>query len=388
MSKKIHIHMDIKKYGMVVALIAITILFQLLTKGVLLAPMNIAKLLMQNGYILILAIGMLPIILTGDIDLSVGSVVALVGAVTSVLLVGDTKVPVVVGILVGLLVGVIIGAWHGFWIAYVKVPAFIATLSGMLLFRGLTLVITQGKTIGPYPDSYQYIAQAYLPDIGGAESAHISTLLLGAIIMLAYTLSEISRRKKEKSYGFDVSKAGFFIGRLVLMNVLIAFASFWLVRFKGAPIILIILAVLTLVYSFVTQKTVLGRHIYALGGNERATELSGIKVKRVKFLTFVNMGLLAAFAGIVYSARINCANPTAGDGFELDAIAACYIGGASASGGTGKITGAIIGGLVMGVLNNGMSIIGVGTDWQKAIKGLVLLAAVVFDIVNQNKKKG
>lgn len=380
-------HLDLKKYGMVIALAVITVLFQWLTDGVLLAPMNISKLLMQNGYILILAIGMLPIILTGDIDLSVGSVVALVGAVTSKLLVGETRMPVVLGIAAGLLVGILIGVWHGFWIAYVKVPAFIATLAGMLFFRGLTLVITEGKTIGPYPDSYQYIAQAYLPDVGGMSQIHLTTVLIGIVLILVFLLSQLKKRKREISYGFDVSNQGIYILKLVVMAGLIAFATYWFTRFKGAPVILIILGVLTFIYSFVTEKTVLGRHIYALGGNERATALSGIKTKRVKFLTFVNMGLLAAFAGIVYSARINCANPTAGDGFELDAIAACYIGGASASGGVGRISGAIVGGLVMGVLNNGMSIIGVGTDWQKSIKGLVLLAAVVFDIVNQAKKK-
>ncbi|BFL46040.1 multiple monosaccharide ABC transporter permease [Lactonifactor longoviformis] len=380
-------HLDFKKYGMVIALVVITALFQWLTKGVLLAPMNISKLLMQNGYILILAIGMLPIILTGDIDLSVGSVVALVGAVTSKLLVGEARMPVALGIAIGLLVGILIGIWHGFWIAYVKVPAFIATLAGMLFFRGLTLVITQGKTIGPYPDAYQYIAQAYLPDVGGASQIHLTTILIGAALIVVFLITQLQKRRREISYGFAVSGSGVYTLKLVVMAGLIAFATYWFTRFKGAPVILLILGLLTFVYSFVTEKTVLGRHIYALGGNERATALSGIKTKRVKFMTFVNMGLLAAFAGIVYSARINCANPTAGDGFELDAIAACYIGGASASGGVGRISGAIVGGLVMGVLNNGMSIIGVGTDWQKSIKGLVLLAAVVFDIVNQTKKK-
>ena len=387
MNEQKKIRLDFKKYGMVIALVVITVLFQILTKGVLLAPMNISKLLMQNGYILILAIGMLPIILTGDIGLSVGSVVALVGAVTSTLLVGSGAKPVFVGILAGLLVGALIGVCHGFWVAYVRVPAFIATLAGMLLFRGLTLVITQGKTIGPYPDSYQYIAQAYVPDIGGMTDIHSTTILIGLLLMIAYIVSEITRRKREIKYGFQVSGTQVFAAKLVIMAGLIAVAAYWFTRFKGIPVILVILGILTFIYSFITQKTVLGRHIYALGGNERATELSGINTRRVKFLTFVNMGILAAFAGIVYSARINCANPTAGDGFELDAIAACYIGGASASGGVGKITGAIVGGLVMGVLNNGMSIIGVGTDWQKAIKGLVLLAAVVFDIMNQSKKK-
>lgn len=380
------IQIDFKKYGMIIALVTITIFFQFLTSGVLLAPMNISKLIMQNGYILILAIGMLPIILTGDIDLSVGSVMALVGAVTSMLLVGNTGFPVWLAVLIGLLLGVLIGAWQGFWIAYVKVPAFIATLAGMLFFRGITLVVTNGKTIGPFPNSYQFIAQAYIPDVGGM-GVNLSTIIIGVVFAIWYLFSQIKRRKKEISYGFEVGSSALFYSKIFVMVFIILFSTYWLTKFKGAPIILIILGILTLLYSFLTQKTVIGRHIYALGGNEKATALSGIKTSRVKFLAFVNMGLLAAFAGIVYSARINCASPTAGDGFELDAIAACYIGGASASGGVGTIVGAIIGGLVMGVLNNGMSIIGVGTDWQKAIKGLVLLAAVVFDIINQSKKK-
>jgi putative multiple sugar transport system permease protein len=380
-------HIEFDKYGMIIALVVITILFQWLTKGVLLVPMNISKLIMQNGYILILAIGMLPVILTGNIDLSAGSVVALTGAVTSTVLVGATGLPVPVGILLGLLVGTVIGAWNGFWVAYVKIPAFIVTLASMLLFRGLTLVITQGKTIGPFPDAYQYIAQAYTPDIGGITGIHMSTVLIGILLAVLFVVSEIRHRKREKLYGFQVSGNGIFIGKLAVIVFIIGFSTYWLTRFKGAPVILIILGILTLLYSFITQRTVIGRHIYALGGNERATELSGIKTKRVKFLAFLNMGLLAAFAGIVYSARINCANPTAGDGFELDAIAACYIGGASASGGVGKVVGAIIGGLVMGVLNNGMSIVGIGTDWQKAIKGMVLLVAVVFDVINHSKRR-
>ncbi|MFV0465751.1 MAG: multiple monosaccharide ABC transporter permease [Lachnospiraceae bacterium] len=387
MGEKRRIQIDFKKYGMIIALVVITIFFQVLTKGVLLAPMNISKLIMQNGYILILAIGMLPIILTGDIDLSVGSVMALVGAVTSKLLVGNENFPVFLAVLAGLILGGLIGVWQGFWVAYVKVPAFIATLAGMLFFRGITLVVTNGKTIGPFPASYQYIAQAYLPDFVAIEGTHLTTLLIGLVCALLYVFFQLKRRRREISYGFNISSNSVFYAKMVFMVFLILFVTYWFTKFKGFPVILLILGVLTVFYTFVTQKTVIGRYIYALGGNERATELSGIRTKEVKFFTFVNMGVLAAFAGIVYSARINCASPTAGDGFELDAIAACYIGGASASGGVGTIPGAIIGGLVMGVLNNGMSIIGVGTDWQKAIKGLVLLAAVVFDIINQSKKK-
>lgn len=387
MNKKKAFHLDFAKYGMIIALVVITIIFQILTKGVLLAPMNIAKLIMQNGYILILAVGMLPVILTGDIDLSVGAIMAFVGAIMGKMMVGTGTFPVGVAIIFGLVIGLLIGAIQGFWIAFVRVPAFIATLAGMLIFRGLTLVITAGKTLGPFPDSYQYIAQAYLPDIGGPEGLHTTTLLIGILLIIVYIAMSITKRKQQIKYGFKTSTTPAFIAVTIIISLVIAVAAYWFMRFKGAPFILVILGVLVIIYSFITQKTVIGRHIYALGGNERASELSGIKIRWVKFGVFANMGLMAAIAGIVYSARINCASPTAGDGFEMDAIASCFIGGASSSGGIGTVTGAIIGGLVMGVLNNGMSIVGVGTDWQKTIKGCVLLLAVVFDIVNQSKRK-
>ena len=251
---------DFKKYGMIIALVAITIFFQYLTNGVLLAPMNISKLIMQNGYILILAIGMLPIILTGDIDLSVGSVMALVGAVTSILLVGNTGFPVWLAVVIGLLLGVVIGAWQGFWIAYVKVPAFIATLAGMLFFRGITLVVTNGKTIGPFPNSYQYIAQAYIPDIGNM-GIQLTTILIGVVFAIWYVFSEVKKRRKEISYSFEVSSAKIYYSKITILAFIILFSTYWLTRFKGAPVILIILGILTLFYAFVTQRTVIGRHI-------------------------------------------------------------------------------------------------------------------------------
>ncbi len=384
---KLNINLDMRKYGMFIILIIITIFFQLQTDGVLLAPMNVSKLIMQNGYILILAIGMLPVILTGNVDLSVGSTVAIVSAVTGTLLVGETNIPVFLGILIGLIVGLVIGAWNGYWIAFFNIPAFIVTLSSMLIFRGLTIVITKGKTLGPYPDSYQYIAQAYIPDIPGTEDIHLSTLLIGLICIILYLLSSIRKRKQQVKYGFKISNKSSYIAILVLVSIVFTIAAYWLTKFNGMPFILIILGILVIVFSFITQRTVIGRHIYALGGNEKAATLSGVKTKWVKFSTYANMGVFAAFSGIVYSARINSANPTAGEGFELDAIAACYIGGASASGGVGTIGGAVIGGLVMGVLNNGMSIMGIGVDWQKTIKGIVLLAAVVLDQINQKRKQ-
>lgn len=382
MSKTKRISIDFRKYAMFIALIAISLIFQILTKGVLLAPRNVSKLIMQNSYILILAIGMLPCILTGDIDLSVGSIVALVGAAVGTAIINN-KVGVVPAIIMGLILGILIGAWQGFWIAYVGVPAFIVTLAGMLIFRGFTLVILGGKTLSPYPKSFQNIAQAVIPDIPGLEASHISTLLVGLIVAIVAVVSIIgSFRKNPDPHKSTAS----LIAKTVGAAFVILLGFWWLARFDGLPVILILLGVLVLVYTFVTQRTVLGRHVYALGGNAKAAQLSGIKTKQVKFLVYTNMGLLSAIAGIVFSSRLNAAGPTAGNGFELDAIASCYIGGASAGGGIGTIPGAIIGGLVMGVLNNGMSIMGIGDDWQQVVKGFILLLAVAFDIISQKRK--
>ena len=375
---------DLKKYAMFIALIAISVFFQFTTDGILLAPINVSKLIMQNSYILILAVGMLPCVLTGDIDLSVGSILALVGAITGTMIVTN-GMPVGLTIVVCLLVGIVIGAWQGFWIAYFKVPAFIVTLAGMLIFRGLTMVILNGNTLGPFPASFQYVAQEYLPTFG-SPIPYETTLLVGLIVAALWLVNAFKVRAQQKKYGIEVSTYSVFLVKNIVMAGIFVFFAYWLTKFKGMPIIFILLGIIAIVYSFITNKTVLGRHIYALGGNEKAAKLSGIKTERIKFLVYVNSGFLAAVAGLIFAARLNAAGPTAGNGFELDAIAACYIGGASATGGIGTVIGVIVGGLVMGVLNNGMSIMGIGIDWQMAIKGLVLLAAVAFDIYNQRKK--
>lgn len=382
--KSVKFKFDPRKYAMFIALIVIAILFQFLTNGVLLKPMNVTKLILQNSYILVLAIGMLPCILTGNIDLSVGSIVAVVSAISGLLIV-SIGMPIQIAIVISLLIGALVGAWQGFWIAYVKVPAFIVTLAGMLIFRGITMVILQGNTLSPYPASFQYMAMGFLPELDGGQS-HVLTIIIGAIISVAFIISEIRKRSQKTKYEIEQCAKNMFIGKLFGITAVIMFSSYWLAQYKGIPFVFIILGALVLFYSFVTNKTVIGRHIYALGGNEKATKLSGIKTNKVMFLVYVNMGVMAALAGLLFAARLNAAAPSAGSGFELDAIAACYIGGASASGGVGTITGAIIGGLVMGILNNGMSLMGVGVDWQQAIKGLVLLAAVAFDIYNQSKK--
>ncbi len=376
----------VHEYAMFIALILIAIFFQWRTDGVLLQPINISKLVMQNSYILILAIGMLPCILTGDIDLSVGSVLAVIGAIAGTMIV-NMGMGVGITVVTCLIVGLIIGAWQGFWIAFVRVPSFIVTLGGMLLFRGMTMVILDGNTLSPFPAAYQFVAQRFLSDIPMFAAIPYSTMLVGVLVAVLCAYLEIRDYRQKIEYGVPAGSRTALIAKIAAIVFVSIFATYWLTRFKGLPIILILLACLIAFYSFICRRTVFGRHVYALGGNERATQLSGIKTKWVRFTVFVNMGLMAAVAGLVFSARLNCAAPSAGTGFELDAIAACYIGGASATGGVGTIVGAVVGGLVMGVLNNGMSILGIGIDWQQGIKGLVLLAAVAFDIYNQRNKR-
>ncbi|WP_017434298.1 multiple monosaccharide ABC transporter permease [Saccharococcus caldoxylosilyticus] len=375
---------NMRSYGMVIALVLIMLLFQILTGGILLRPLNITNLILQNSYILVLAIGMMLVIITGHIDLSVGSVAAFVGALAGILMV-QHHVPMFVTVLISLLLGALIGAWQGFWVAYVKIPAFIVTLAGMLLFRGFTMIILEGQSIAPFPKSFQNISSGFLPDLFHGQNLHIFTLVIGLIASILFIGSEIRKRNNQKQYGFAISPAAVFGAKLIVIVAIIMAFSYVLATYEGIPTILIILAMLIIAYSFVANKTVIGRHIYAIGGNEKAAQLSGIKTKRVTFWVFVNMGVLAALSGLIFAARLNAATPKAGNLFELDAIAACFIGGASAYGGVGTISGAIIGGLVMGVINNGMSLLGLGIDWQQAIKGLVLLVAVAFDIYNKNK---
>ena len=377
---------NMRQYGMGIALVSIVILFQILTNGILLKPLNVSNLVLQNSYILVLAIGMLLVIITGNVDLSVGSVVAFVGAISGMLMV-NMKMPVFVAIIISLLIGALVGAWQGYWIAYVKIPAFIVTLAGMLVFRGLTLVILQGQTLAPFPEAFQAMSSGFTRDIFGGGSLHITTILVGIVFSIIYILLELDSRKKKIKYNFDTLPIKFLIAKLAIIILAINLLTFSLASYKGIPNVLILLSVLVVIYTFIANKTIPGRHIYALGGNEKAAKLSGIKTEKVLFWVYVNMGLLSALAGMVFTGRLNAATPKAGTGFELDAIAACYIGGASASGGIGTVMGAIIGGLVMGVLNNGMSIIGVGIDWQQAIKGMVLLAAVAFDVYTKSKSK-
>ncbi|MBU5445395.1 multiple monosaccharide ABC transporter permease [Paenibacillus sp. MSJ-34] len=375
---------NIRQYGMIVALVLIMILFQILSGGILLKPLNITNLILQNSYILVLAIGMVLVIITGHIDLSVGSVAAFVGAVSAILMV-DMQVPFAAAVVISLIIGALIGAWQGFWVAYVRIPSFIVTLAGMLLFRGLTMIVLKGQSIAPFPNGFRNISTGFIPDWFGGGTLHLLSIAAGAVLSVVFIAIEWRKRLNQRKYLFDVLPAGLFVAKLVAMVAIINVFTYVLASYEGIPNILILLFILVAVYSFVTNKTVMGRHVYALGGNEKAAKLSGVKTKRVTFWVFVNMGALAALSGLIFAARLNAATPKAGVNFELDAIAACFIGGASATGGVGTVIGAIVGGLVMGVMNNGMSLVGLGIDWQQGIKGLVLLLAVAFDIYNKNK---
>lgn len=374
------------KYSMVIILVALLIAFQTMTGGIFLRPLNITNIILQNSHILILAVGMLLVVLLGVVDLSVGSVMAFVGAIAGILMINQKMSPWLV-VPICLLVGAIIGAWQGFWIAYVGIPAFIVTLAGLLMFRGLTQVVLGGQSLAPFPRIFQKISTGYLPDVLTTGSGlKMLTLILGLILTLILVWGQFNQRKKRQSNLFEVESNNLFIAKIAFTALVVMGLSYTFALYQGFPVILLILGTLVAIYHFVTNQTVVGRQIYAIGGNRKAAELSGINDKKLTFLVFVNMGVLAALAGLVLAARLNASTPQAGNSLELDAMAAVYFGGASTSGGIGTIMGAIVGGLVMGVLNNGMSILGVGVDWQQAIKGLILLLAVVIDIYNKKRK--
>ena len=376
---------NVREYGMLIALIAVMLFFQVQTNGILFKPVNITNLVLQNSYVITMALGMLLIIVSGWIDLSVGSVVAVVGALAGVLMVRyDVNWVVVVAI--SLLVGAAIGAFQGYWVAYLKIPAFIVTLAGMLIFRGLTIALLQGESVGPFPRGFQNISSGFIPDIfNDSKDFHITTILIGVILSVLLIWLDLRTRKNQQKYGFEVTPFYFFVVKNIVITAAVMGLCYLMASYKGLPNVLVLLFVLITAYAFITSQTVIGRRIYAMGGNEKAARLSGVNTPRLLFYTFVNMGVLAALAGLIVAARLNSSTPNAGDGMELDVIAACFIGGASASGGIGKVIGAVVGAFLIGVLNNGMSIMGVGIDWQKVVKGIVLLLAVLFDVYNKNK---
>ena len=377
---------NIRKFGMIIALFSIIVLFQLLTDGILLRPLNVTNIIMQNSYIIILAIGMMLVIITGEIDLSVGSVAAFVGAVSGILLV-TYDIPVYAAIILCLVLGAIIGAWQGFWVAYVNIPSFIVTLAGMLIFRGLTLIALDGRTLAPFPEEFRSLSSAFVPDIFGDGELQLLSILIGVVFSIFLVLNELRARRTDIKFNFETLSLPMFIAKLAAMVIVINVFAYVLALYEGIPYVLIVLTLIVIGYTFLMNKTTFGRHIYAVGGNAKAAQLSGIKTKKSKFLVFVNMGVLAALAGLIFAGRLNAATPQAGNLFELDAIAAAVIGGASFTGGVGTVMGAVIGALVMGVLNNGMSLMGIGIDWQQGIKGLVLLGAVAFDVLIKINKR-
>ncbi|MGW1465924.1 multiple monosaccharide ABC transporter permease [Streptomyces sp. NPDC001493] len=375
---------NMRQYGMLFALGLIVLLFEIWTGGDLLLPRNVSNLVLQNSYILILAIGMMIVIIAGHIDLSVGSLMALVGGIGAVLMV-EHHVSWPVAVVLTLLLGAAAGALQGFFIAYVGIPSFIVTLAGMLLFRGLTEIFLKGQTLGPFPEGLQKAANGFLPEVGPETNYHNITLLLGLGLAAYVVLQEVRDRRRQREFTLETLPTGLFVLKTTALVAAVLVTTLLLASYKGAPVVLLILAVLLVGFGYVMRNAVIGRHVYAIGGNLPAAKLSGVRDKKVTFAVFLNMGMLAALAGLVFAARFNAASPKAGVNFELEAIAAAFIGGASMSGGVGTVLGAIIGGLVLGVLNNGMNLVGVGTDWQQVIKGLVLLAAVGFDVWNKRR---
>jgi len=360
------------------------VLFQITTDGILLRPLNLTNLFTQNASILILAIGMVIVIIARHIDLSVGSVAAFTGAVAAILM---TKydVPWVLAVILCLALGAVIGAWHGFWVAYVGIPAFIVTLAGMLLFRGLTLQVLDNVSLSPFPTQYSKVASGFLNGLLGGNGYDAFTLLIGALAVAGYAFSGFRTRLARIKYEQPVESFPLFIARVVLVGAVVMYFAWQLAHARGLPIVLIILAVLVLAYSVISKRTVFGRQIYAIGGNLAAAQLSGVKVRVVNFWIFVNMGFLAAVAGVIYSSRSNGAQPAAGNMFELDAIAAAFIGGAAVTGGVGTVVGAMVGGLIMAVMSNGMQLMGIEQQIQSIVKGLVLLLAVAFDVYNKRR---
>lgn len=377
----------IKKNTLLIALVLIVGLFAVLTQGSILNPQNINNLISQNAYVIILAVGMLLCILTGgNVDLSVGSIVAMVGSIAGVMMVNN-GVSIYVTMALCILLGVLVGAFQGLVIAYIKVPPFIATLAGMMIWRGISLIILDGFTISPFPDTYLNIFNSYIPDfIGNENTLNYTCLLLGVIAVIAYVIGKaryFMAAKKSNGHGQNVSDL---IINILIFSAAVLYVTYKLAAYRGVPLILVYLIAIVFIYYYYTTKTVPGRYLYAVGGNEKAAKLSGVDTEKVYFKAYTNMGLLSGLSALVVVARFNAAAPTTGTSYEMDAIASCFLGGASAYGGTGSVFGAVIGAVFMGVLNNGMSIMGIDANWQRVVKGAVLLAAVIFDVISKRKK--
>lgn len=387
MNKKKVVNLDMKQYGMFLALIAIYVVFAIMTGGKNLSPANINNLIMQNGYVVILAVGMLLCVLTGNVDLGVGSVVALTGATVGIMLV-DYKMNMWVAILSALVIGLLVGMFAGFFIAYLTIPPFVVTLATMLMGRGLTYTLLHAQTKGPFAADFVYIGAGFLPTMKipfGDGTMDLVSIIVAAVVTAMLIIAEMKNIATKKKYDFPLNPMWQVVLKLAVLMFIVWFFFYKLSRYNGLPFVLVIMVVLVGIYVFITSKTVAGRQIYALGGNAKAARLSGIDTRKVFFWVYTNMGILSAVAGIVLCSRNGSSTPKAGDGFEMDAIASCYIGGAAVAGGAGTIMGAVVGAFIMGILNNGMSLYGWSTDIQKIVKGAVLLGAVTVDILSKRK---
>ena len=399
---------NLRDYGLVLALIAIMVFFQFTTNGTMFKPLNISNLVQQNSFIIVMALGMLLVIVAGHIDLSVGSVAGFSGALAAMMMViwplGFASNPLVVSIIC-LIVGAGIGAAQGYWIAYHRIPSFIVTLAGMLVFRGLCqALLGGGSSVGPLPDSFKQLSSGFIPDIigtltlipptvnaagktivGSGLSLHMTTIVIGIVGVVAYVFVGLRSRATRERRGYRAEPFAMFAVKTLVIAALVLFLVFQFASYKGLPVVLLVMSVLIALFIFVTKMTTIGRRVYAMGGNIKAAQLSGIQTERLTLFVFINMGVLSALGGLIIAARQGQAVPAAGLGSELDVIAAVFIGGASAMGGVGQVAGSVVGGFIMGVMNNGMSIVGVNIDGQQVVKGLVLLGAVVFDVYNKNK---
>ena len=393
---------NLRDYGLLVSLLLIMGFFEYATGGVLFRGVNVTNLILQNSYIVVMALGMLLIIVGGNIDLSIGSIVGFVGGVAATMMVGfhipgleaTIKIPWEPVIVIAVILGGVIGAAQGYFVAYCKMPSFIVTLAGMLIFRGLTGNMLQGQFVGPFAKGFQSISAGFIPDFSdfgiltaapGEGQFFWLSMLIGIVGVATLIFTSTRRWLRDNAQSMETEPFLLFVGKIAVFSILILGFSYLLASNKGLPNVLIIMAVLILLYTFVTNRMTIGRRIYAMGGNRLAAQLSGVRTERLTFLTFANMGALAGLAGLIVAARLNSATPSAGNSFELDVIAACFIGGVSASGGVGKVMGVVIGAFFMGVMNNGMSILGIGIFWQQVVKGVVLLAAVYVDVYQKNK---
>lgn len=388
---KAKIKTGIQKYTMIIVLVLVTLFFTWGTQGKILLPQNITNLISQNAYVFVLATGMLLCILTGgNIDLSVGSVVCFVGAVGGVLM-ETMQVPVGAAVVLMLLLGALIGAWQAFWIAFLRIPPFITTLSGMLVFRGLSNIVLGGKTLPIKSELFVRLfgggADCYVPDFFGGNGFNITCMLAGVIACVIYALLTFRGYFARKKKGYETGSFNAMLAKVVVLCAVLLWFTYNLSLHKGIPAALIWVIIVVLIYGYITSMTTTGRYFYAVGGNEKATKLSGINTDKVYFIAYTNMGLLAALAGMLTIARMTSAQPTYGQNYEMDAIGSCFIGGASAYGGIGTVPGVIVGAVLMGVINLGMSIMGVDANYQRVVKGLVLLAAVIFDVVSKRKNQ-